>query len=162
MLKIIFTPDECQVIQHERFHHAHPRVRQKMEVLWLKSKGLPHAQIAELAQVSHKTMLTYFKEFQEGGIESVKQTRFYQPISDFTAYTEQIKEALAKKPPINTQEAKEIIEMTTGIRRSPTQVRKFLHKIGIKPRKVGSIPAKADIQKQEDFKKNSRTSTWRS
>jgi transposase len=162
MLKITFTTEELHIIQRERFHNPHQRVRQKMEVLWLKSKGLPHAQIAELAQVSHKTMLTYFKEFQIGGVESIKKTKFYRPISDLTPYTLQIKEALAKKPPINTQEAQKIIEITTGIRRSPTQIRKFLHKNGIKPRKVGNIPAKADIQKQEDFKKNSRTSAWRS
>jgi transposase len=162
MTKINFTPEDLQAIQHERFHHPHPRVRQKMEVLWLKSKGVPHAQITELAQVCPNTMLTYFKEFQKGGIESIRKPKFNRPISDLTPYTEQIKEALAKKPPINTQEAQEIIEMTTGIRRSPTQIRKFLHKIGIKPRKVGSIPAKADVQKQADFKKNSRTTSWRS
>jgi len=40
----------------------------------------------------------------------------------------------------------------TGIRRSPTQVRKFLTEdLGIKRLKVGHIPAKADPGKQQTF-----------
>jgi hypothetical protein len=41
----------------------------------------------------------------------------------------------------------------TGIKRSATQVRKFLKSSGLKRRQVGMIPAKADIQQQEQLKK---------
>jgi transposase len=40
----------------------------------------------------------------------------------------------------------------TGIKRGPTQTREFLKKLGMKPRKVGQIPAKADVKEQETFK----------
>ncbi|MBA1341833.1 MAG: hypothetical protein C5S40_06785 [ANME-2 cluster archaeon] len=47
------------------------------------------------------------------------------------------------------------IEELTGIKRSENRVREFLKSIGMKPRKIGSIPAKADPEKQEIFfKKN--------
>ena len=39
-------------------------------------------------------------------------------------------------------------------RRSPTQVRKFLKKLGMKRLKVGHIPAKADPQAQQDYLEN--------
>jgi transposase len=41
----------------------------------------------------------------------------------------------------------------TGIVRKPTQVRQFLNALGMKPRKVGMIPAKADVEAQEACKK---------
>ena len=40
----------------------------------------------------------------------------------------------------------------TGLQRGPTQVRQFLKSLGMKPRKVGQIPAKADVTAQEAFK----------
>ena len=41
MLRLTFTDAEKRALKHERFHHPHPRVRRKMEVLWLKSQGHP-------------------------------------------------------------------------------------------------------------------------
>ena len=43
------------------------------------------------------------------------------------------------------------IEELTGIKRSETQIRKFLISIGLRPRKIGMIPAKADPEVQEKF-----------
>jgi len=45
------------------------------------------------------------------------------------------------------------IEEITGIKRSETQIRTFLKPIGMKCRQVGMLPSKADIDKQETFKK---------
>ncbi len=50
-----------------------------------------------------------------------------------------------------------MIEKLTGIKRSPTQVREFTKKIGMKTRKIGYVPGKATnpdkIQEQEEFQK---------
>ncbi len=45
------------------------------------------------------------------------------------------------------------VEQLTGIRRSENRVRIYLKSIGMKRRKVGMIPAKADPEKQERFVK---------
>ena len=45
------------------------------------------------------------------------------------------------------------IEELTGIRRSENRVREYLKSIGLKRYKVGLIPAKADGDQQEEFKK---------
>ncbi|KAA6322707.1 hypothetical protein EZS27_027773 [termite gut metagenome] len=37
MLKVKFTESDRLVFQHERYHHPHPHVQKKMEVLFLKS-----------------------------------------------------------------------------------------------------------------------------
>lgn len=43
------------------------------------------------------------------------------------------------------------IEEITGIKKKRESVRVFLKKNGFEPRKVGTIPAKADVEKQEKF-----------
>ena len=40
----------------------------------------------------------------------------------------------------------------TGIARQPTQVRQFLNVLGMRPRRVGVLPAKAGVAAQEAFK----------
>ena len=45
------------------------------------------------------------------------------------------------------------IKELTGIKRSENRVREFLKSIGMAPRKVGMIPAKADPEEQESFLK---------
>ena len=45
------------------------------------------------------------------------------------------------------------IEKLTGLKRSEKQVLKFVRKIGIRRRKVGTIPSKANVDEQETFKK---------
>ena len=44
-----------------------------MEVLWLKSKGRTHAEIAELADVSPRSVQRYLDEFEQGGLQRVRR-----------------------------------------------------------------------------------------
>jgi len=56
----------------------------------------------------------------------------------------------------SVSEAQAKIEELTGIKRSPTQIREFMKRIGLKRRKIGYIPGKATepnkIEEQEEFK----------
>ena len=56
MRAIRFTADDRQALAHDRYHHPDPRVQRKMEVLWLKSHGLSHDDIAAYADVSLRTV----------------------------------------------------------------------------------------------------------
>lgn len=51
-----FTEEERKILNYERFHHPHPRVQLKMEVLWLKSQNLPLNLICKLADISPNTL----------------------------------------------------------------------------------------------------------
>src|SRR4051812_7184034 len=73
MRAFTFGPDVLAAIRHDRYHHPHPRVQQKMEVLWLKSHGLPHADIAALADVSPRSVQRSLDEFEQGGLRRVRQ-----------------------------------------------------------------------------------------
>jgi transposase len=153
MLKLKFTEAEKQALHQERFNHPHPRVQQRMEVLWLKSQELPHWQICQLAQVSENTLRAYCRDYKAGGIEKLKEIHFRRPQSELVAYLDTLEAEFRAHPPATINEAVERIETLTGIRRSPTQVRVFLKSIGMRCLKVGSVPAKADIEVQENYKK---------
>lgn len=128
-----------------------PIVRRRALVIALKNVGIKHEQITQIVPISKRRISDYVKEFTDKGIESVNQHNPYRPKSKLEGYTELIKEDFEKSLPSTSAEASERIEKLTGIKRSPTQVRNFMHKIGMKHLKVGHIPAKADIQAQEKF-----------
>ncbi len=153
MICIEFSQQEVDQINYERYHHPHPRVQRKMEALWLKSQGLPHKEICRLTGISMKTLQRYLLAYQQGGIETLKEIGFYRPKSELEKQTSTLENYFAKHPPASLKEAMDMIEKLTGIKRSTTQVRKYLKSIGMSFRKVGMIPAKADIEKQEVFKK---------
>jgi transposase len=119
----------------------------------LKSQGLSHQEIARLTRVSINTVTSYMRAYQHGGLAQLKQVNFYKPRSPLYDHAATIEAYFIEKPPATIKEAIDVIESLTGIRRSETQVRTFLLSLGLRRRKVGMIPAKADIQKQADFKK---------
>lgn len=68
MIWIEFNDEDKAALNYERYNHPHPFVQQKMEVLWLKSQGLPHKVICRLACICSTTLTSYVREYQEGGI----------------------------------------------------------------------------------------------
>jgi transposase len=151
MLKLDFTTEQIEALKYQKFHHPHSRVRRKMEALLLKSKGLPHSIIAELVGVSANTLLRYFRQFEQGGVTALGELNFYQPTSALEPCKPAIIAHFQAHPFVSINHAKAEIETLTGISLSPTQIREFLVKPGIKRRKVGQIPAKADLEKQAQF-----------
>jgi transposase len=148
MLTIDFPPQDIDALHFERFHHPHPRVQLKMEVVYLKSQGLPHQEICRLTRISENTLRTYLRQYQEGGVERLKQTDWDGPTSELSDHRQTIEEHFRSNPPRSTAQAAADIERLTGIRRGLTQVRKFLKGLGLKSRKLGMIPAKADADVQ--------------
>lgn len=155
MLVLTFSEDERQALEYERFHHPHPRVQRRMEALWLKSQGLPHRQIAQLCGISENTLRSNFRLWQDGGLDRLKEFHFHTPESELDQHWNVLEDDLLEHPPATIAEAAHRIEQQTGIRRSPTQVRAFLKRMGLRRLKVGCLPAKADPAQQEDFKKSS-------
>lgn len=127
MLQIAFTEKDKEVLKHEIFHHPHPRVQQKMEVLWLKSQNIPHRQICELADISENTLRKYCRAYQESGVEKLKEINFRQPKSELEAHRNIIESYFREHPPATIAQAIKQITALTGIKRSPTQVRVFIY-----------------------------------
>jgi transposase len=124
-----------------------------MEALWLKSQQLPHKDICRFTGISKHTLCTYLQTYKEGGINKLKEISFYKPTSILSLHEKTIENYFREYPPVSIKEARAKIHELTGITRSPTQIRQFLTSLGMRPRKVGMMPAKGDALKQDTFKK---------
>ena len=155
MLQISFTEADKAALHHERYHHPHPCVQRKMEALWLKSQGFRHKDICRVVGITGTTLTTYVRTYQEGGIEALKTLSFNKPRSALDDHRDMLEDYFRKNPPASVGHAMAEIERLTGLKRNKERVRQFLKRIGMKCRKVGMVPAKADVEKQADFKKKS-------
>lgn len=149
-----FTESERKALAYERYHHPHPMVQRKMEVLWLKSQGKTPQEISQLASVSMATVYRYLAQYRAGGIEKLKAVNLYRPTSELMAHQGTIEASFEMRPPASMKEAAHRMEELTGVKRGQTQVSQFLKRIGLKRRKVGMIPAKADPEAQAEFKQS--------
>ena len=128
MRAFTFSPDVLAEIRHDRYYHPHPRVQRKMEVLWLKSRGLTHADIAELADVSPRSVQRYLDEFEHGGLARVRRLGWKGTHSELDDQQQSLEDYFLEHPPHSAREAQQAIERLTGIRRGLSQVRAFLKK----------------------------------
>jgi transposase len=141
MREFTFSDEDLKAIDTDRYHHPHPHVQRKMEVLWLKSQGLPHQQIANLAGVSLRTVQRYLDEYEDGGLKQVRRCNWRGPKTVLLRYEQSIQEYFWDHPPRNVKEAAKVIFEQTGVRRGLTQVRSFLKgHLGLRYRKVAAIP----------------------
>jgi transposase len=154
MIRIEFSERDRKTIKQLRYAHPHPRVRQRMEVLWLKSQGLAHQEICRLAGVSSNTLRQYLRLFQAGGIRKLLELNFYAPVSELEGHRFRLESYFREHPPATLNEAAAKIQELTGLKRSPSAVGKFLNALGMAPRRVGTIPSKADPDAQERFRIN--------
>jgi transposase len=129
MRHFTFTPEDRDAIRHDRYHHPHPRVQQKMEVLWLKSQGFTHEDIARLADVSRRSVQRYLDEFADGGVERIRRLPWKGKANELATHHSSLEDYFLEHPPHSSREAQTAIERETGVRRSLTQVRAFLKKL---------------------------------
>jgi transposase len=155
MLRLEFSESDQQALNYERYHHPHPRGQQRMEALWLKSQGIPHYQIARLCRISGNTLRAYLKQDQAGGIAALRHVSFHRPQSALQVHRETLQAHRREHPPQTINEAIVVLETLTGIRRRPTQVRRFLKPLGLQCLKVGLLPATADPAVQAEYQKKS-------
>jgi transposase len=125
---LTFTAEALQALARERYEHPHPRVQQRMELLWLTSQGIPLKQAARLAGVSRATAARYLAAYRQGGLDALRQCRWHQPSSAWLDHRETLEESFRPNPPPTVAEACARIKAATGLERRPTQVRAFLKK----------------------------------
>jgi transposase len=156
MIRIEFAQKMIAELNYERYHHPHPKVQHKMEVLYLKSQGVAHQEIRRLCNISKTTLTTYLKQYMEGGVERLKQLDYRGQPSELNPHAASVETSFKAHPPQTIAEAQAKIHEITGIHRSPNQVNAFLQRMGMKRRKVGFVPGKSGnpdkIAEQETFR----------
>jgi transposase len=129
MTRLTFAEADRQSLHQERFEHPHPRVQQRMEVLWLISQGLVYPEAARLAGVSEATVDRYVALYRQGGLEALRELKWGKSsTSALLEHRESLEESFRQNPPHTVAEACQRIQDETGLERRPTQVRAFLKK----------------------------------
>ena len=125
MRTFTFPAEDRQELAHDRYHHPDPRVQRKREVLWLKSHGLSHDDIATSADVSRRSVPRSLDEYLEGGLPRLRRCPGHHPQSALVEHETSLEEYF-QRPPRSTKQARASIEQRTGVRRGLSQVRHFL------------------------------------
>ena len=138
--RVRLTEEQQRIVHEERTSHPDLRVREKMLVLWLLHCGTTRQKAAEIVGLGRATVHRYVVAFREGGLDGLRRCNHHRPVSEMAAYRELIRESFEKQPVCTVAEAGERIFQLTGLRRGPSQVRKFLKDLGLKFQRVRMIP----------------------
>jgi transposase len=138
--RVQLTQEQQQVVNAERDAHPCEHVRRKMLVLWLLHHGLTRAKAAEVTGTGRATVQRYLAAFRDGGLEGLRRWDVQGPVSDLADYAQQIRAEFERQPVATIAEACARVERVTGLRRAPTQVRKFLKGLGLKWQRVRAVP----------------------
>ena len=153
MIQIPFTEADSAALRYWRFHHPDPRVQVRMEALYWRSQKVPTQEIRRLCGLSKASFHRDLKADVTGGIAQLKRLDHYRLQSALAPHRPTLEAYVHAHPPTTVAEAAAKIEELIGMTRKPTQVRPCLKALGMRPRKVGMLPAKADVDAQESFKK---------
>ena len=150
---LINTPQRAQSIEQEVLYDNHSPKSSKRLALFalLISECMDIKTISRVVGVSERQVRNYRSIYEKQDNSALTSNTRYRPVSMLKDYEDIIREDLLTSPVATTAEACERIENLTDIKRSPTQVRKFMRDLGLKPLKVASIPAKADPAAQSNF-----------
>ena len=139
-LRVQLTEEEQRIVTEERTAHPNERIRERMLVLWLLHNGVTRQKAAEIVGVGRATVQRFVAAFRDGGLDGLRRWDPNRPESELAAFRAVIRDSFEKQPVRTVAEAGERIFQLTGLRRGPSQVRKFLKNMGLKFQRVRMVP----------------------
>src|SRR5215218_1217882 len=121
-----FPKEVIESVARERYEHPDPRVQERMEILWLKSKQETHERIAELANVSRSTVQRTLRIYVSQGLVGIRSFGWKGQASALTPHQAAIEAEFRERPPHTAHEAARRIEAMTGVKRQVARVRQFM------------------------------------
>jgi transposase len=135
-----FSDEVLASLARERYEHPEPRVQERMEILWLKSKNETNDRIGELANVSRSTVQRTLRLFVKEGLDGIRKFAWKGQPSALTPHRDTIANEFRERPPHTAHAAAKRIEELTGVKRKASRIRKFMKEMGMKCLKVAPIP----------------------
>lgn len=152
------TNKDLRFINKQRHKHSNPKVRTRLNILWLTQQFSNAGLIASIAGTPARQIFIVIKIYKEHGLDAVMGINHNKRESKLMGFSEVIKDEFKNSPPSSIKDARDRIVKLTGLKRSITQVRVFLKKIGMKYLKPLLIPMgsketdlKEKVKKQDDF-----------
>src|SRR5690606_21264415 len=127
------------------------RTKIKLLVIRMHHEGAEHGFIAKVLNLHANSVTNHLKEYRKGGLSAVTEDKYHRPSSSLEPFMTCLACSFRAAPVADAGQAVARIEKLTGIRLSESQARRFMKRLGMKPRKSGSLPGKVDGQLQFDF-----------
>lgn len=127
------------------------KFRRKLMALKMRASGVPAKMIATSLGVTERTLSNYLSEYRNGGLAATMEDKAYSPDSSIQPHWELLKSDFRREPVGCAKQARVRILKLTGITLSPSQTRRIMTQLGMRYRKTGQIPGKADGQLQLEF-----------
>ena len=154
MLQIKISEAEIQRLKYERYHYPCAMIQKRIEAVYIKaSVKMSNKMIGHIVGLNLNAIGDCIHAYQEGGFDALCQNNYGTNKSELDNHAQSLLKSFTEQPPMSTREAKSRIEKLTGISRSPSQVRAFMKRHGLRYIKAGHIPAKADAEKQHEWVK---------
>jgi len=149
MIQLEFTATQIEALETERYAYPQPKVQRKIEALYLKSLHLDHQLICRICRITEPTLVRYLRTYQQAGLAGLKCLGYQGQPSELRAAELRLKAHFREHLPATSGQARQMIEELTGVRRSPTQVRALLHRLGMKHRKTGFVPGPSGTSEKQ-------------
>ena len=104
MIKLAFDEVEVEALRVGRFQHPEPRVRIRLEALYLRSQGVGNGEIQRWCGISKASFHRYVTLYARGGIAALERSEHYHPHSELDAHRLALTTAFAQAPPATVLE----------------------------------------------------------
>lgn len=153
MLQLNLSKTEIQKLNYERYYYPCPIVQKRISAVYFKTFGMSNKMISKLTGLNREIVGDWLSCYCAGGFDALCRFNYGTNRSELEKYSKGILDSFTQQPPMTVNEAKARIEAITKISRSPSQVRSFMKRHGLRYLQMGHIPAKADTVKQQQWVK---------
>lgn len=151
MLTLNISQADIVWAKYERIHNPIEIIRMRMDAIFWVSQGHCRSVAADLSGVHRNSVTTYVKMYNKGGLEALKTFKYKGAVSVLASDRVAIEQMFRLTPPHSCKHAAAMILELTGQALSLEEVRRFMHRLGMRARKTGHVPAKADPVRQQLF-----------
>jgi transposase len=149
MIDLKLTEGQWEELHKEASENSGRRARKKCWVVSRKGKGYAHQEIADVVRVEGDTVTASVRKYRDGGLAGLVAENYRQREGQLDAQAERLKEGFEKRPPHTLNQAIATIEQETGLRLKHSACRALLRKLGLKYRRYGLVPGKAQDDEEQ-------------
>ena len=143
---------DLELLNYDRYHYPEPMIQKRLHAVYLKgSLNYSNTMIGFISSLHPNIVALWLKTYQNQGLAALKTNNYGKGKSKLETHAATILAAFGATPPHSAAEAAQRIFEKTGVRRSTQQVRVFMKRHGLRYRKCGHVPAKADPEKQQHW-----------
>uniref|UniRef100_UPI00261D411B helix-turn-helix domain-containing protein n=1 Tax=uncultured Microscilla sp. TaxID=432653 RepID=UPI00261D411B len=133
MLTLEVPVKEIPLLRYEKYNHPLITVQKRAEIILLLAtqKQLRRGEIASQVDVCRNTVTNTIKLYQQRGLSGLTQVNFCGRQSELASWEDSLLEYFKNNPVSTVSAAVAKVEELTGIKKSPSRVRVWMHKVGM-------------------------------